>query len=167
MRTLTLTLAAAGAALAFAAPASAQYYPSPYQQPQGYGYGYNNHSQVRQLQYRINSVQRQIRSLDRYNRIGDRSANRLKFESRRIEDQLRRAARYGLNPQEAYDINRRIAQLEQRIQWAMNSGGRYGNGYYGQGSYGYGNYQGHDRDGDDDNRWDGRHHDRDDDGDDD
>lgn len=144
MRKLVLSLAAAGAALAVAAPAAAQYYPAP--QPYGYGYGLNNYGQVRALQARVDAIQYQIRQLDRRNVIRDGSAKRLKEESRRIENRLRQASRYGLNPYEANDIQQRLARLEQRTQYAMAS--RYGR--YGQ--YGsYGREGRHDRD---DDRWD-------------
>jgi hypothetical protein len=150
MRKLLISLAATGAALAVASPAAAQYYPQP--QPYGYGapqygygngYGYGNYGQVRALQARIDAVQYQIKRLDRRNFIRDDSADRLKSESRRIEDRLHRAARYGLNPYEASDISNRIARLEQRVQYAAaNRYGRYGH----NGGYGYNGYNGYDRD---------------------
>ena len=74
MRKLIISLAAAGAALAIATPAAAQYYPAP-PQPYGYGapygynapygnaYGYNNYGRVRQLQARVDQIQRQLRRL--------------------------------------------------------------------------------------------------------
>jgi cell division protein FtsB len=99
-----------------ASPASAQPYPAP-----GYGYGFG---QVRALQVRIDNVERQINRLDRRDRIGDRSADRLRDDANRIEDRLHRAARGGLRPYEARDIEYRIQRLEQRVQFAMN--GRYG-----------------------------------------
>jgi len=147
MRKIVLSIAAAGAALIAASPAAAQYYPQP--QPYGYGqpnYGYNNGygfqgnwGQVRALQVRIDNVERQINRLDRRDRIGDRSADRLRHDADRIEEKLRRSARNGLNPYEARDIELRIARLEQQVRYAL--------------SYGYGRYA--DRDG----RWD--RHDRD------
>ena len=158
MRKIVLSLAAAGAALIAASPAAAQYYPQP--QPYGYnggygyngynnGYGYNgygNFGQVRALQVRIDNIERQINRLDRHDRIGDRSADRLREEANRIEQRLRYAARGGLNPWEARDIEFRIQRLEQRVQYSL------ANGY---GRYGYG---------DRDDRWGrGRDHDRDDD----
>lgn len=153
MRKLVLSLAAAGSALAFATPASAQYYPAP--QPYGYGYGYNNYGQVRALQARIDMVQRHIRMLDQRNVIRGRTADRLRDESRAIERRLRNAARYGLNPYEANDIGRRVANLEQRVRYATgNRWGRYGYPGYGAYNSGYGNYGGayldRDRDGRDD-----------------
>jgi hypothetical protein len=135
MRKLIIALAAAGSTLAIATPAAAQYFPQ--QQPYGYNgngnaYGRNNWGQVRSLQVRLNNVERQINRLDRRDRIGDNSADRLRFEADRLEQRLRNVSRNGLNPYEANDINVRIARLDQRVQFAMqNRNGRYGysNGY--------------------------------------
>jgi hypothetical protein len=120
MRKITLPLIAAGAALAVATPAAAQYYPRQPAPAYGYGYGFG---QVRALQVRIDNVERQINRLDRRDRIGDRSADRLRDEANRIEDRLHRAARGGLNPYEARDIEYRIQRLEQRVQYSMNDRG--------------------------------------------
>jgi hypothetical protein len=122
MRKIVLALAVAGSALIAAAPASAQYYP----QPQGYGYhGHGNFGQVRALQARIDNVERQIRFLDRRDVIRDDRADRLRDEAERIEHKLHRAARNGLNPYEADEINARIARLEQRVQYAVARNGGY------------------------------------------
>lgn len=153
MRKFVISLAAAGTALAFATPAAAQYYPQPqvYPQQQPYGYGYNNYApnnygQLRALQARIDMVQRRIDRLDRRN--GMRGADRLRNESRNIERRLNRAARNGLNPYEANDIQTRIVRLEQRVTYMTAAGyGNYGNGGYGNGGY---NYADRDRDGRDD-----------------
>ena len=121
MKKTVLALIAAGSALAVATPATAQYYNAPY----GNAYGYqNNWGQVRSLQARINNVQRQIRQLDRVNRIRDGQADRLRREANQIENRLQRATRFGLNGYEANDINIRIARLEQRVQYSMAQ--RYG-----------------------------------------
>ncbi len=154
MRKFIISIAAAGAAVAAASPAAAQFYPQP--QPQGYngGYGYNNGynngfqgnwGEVRALQARIGRVEWQINRLDR---VG--SAERLRLEANRIDQRLRYAARGGLNPYEANDIQTRIARLEQRVQFTLANGyGRYGNGY----GNGYnGQFVDRDRDGRDD-RW--------------
>jgi len=132
MRKFVLSLAAAGAALAIASPASAQYYPQP--QPYGYGYGYNHHAQVRALQARIDRVQWQIRDLDRRNLIRDRQADRMRDDARQLERRLRVAARHGLHPREAHDIQLRLARIEQRVELAFRQA-RYG--------YGHGGYQGY------------------------
>jgi hypothetical protein len=120
MRKITLPLIAAGAALAVATPAAAQYYPRQPAPAYGYAYGFGP---VRALQVRIDNVERQINRLDRRDRIGDRSADRLRDEANRIEDRLHRAARGGLNPYEARDIEYRIQRLEQRVQYSMNDRG--------------------------------------------
>lgn len=143
MRKVLISLAAAASALAFASPASAQHYPQPQQQPYGYGaqpygnaYGYNNRGQLRALKARIDAVQRQIRQLDRRNVIRDGSADRLRDESRNIEQRLRAVGRNGLNGYEANDIQTRIARLEQRVQYAMaNRYGRYNRGGNGHDGY--------------------------------
>jgi len=126
MRKFVLSVAAAGAAVIAATPAAAQYYPG---QPAPYGnaYGYqNNWGQVRALQARLNNVERQIGRLDHRDRIGDRSAGRLRDEANRIERKLRDRSRGGLDYREMRDIEVRIARLEQRIQYAMNDTyGRY------------------------------------------
>jgi len=118
MRKIILSLAAAGAALVAASPAAAQYVPQP-------AYGYNNGwGQLRNLQVRIDNVERQINRLDRRDRIRDRSADRLRDEANDIERRLHRVGRNGLNPYEARNIEIRIGRLEQRVQYAMND--RYG-----------------------------------------
>ncbi len=163
MRKVLISLAVAASALAVASPASAQYFPQPqgygYGQPQGYGYGYNNnYGQVRNLQVRINQIQRQIDQLDRRNILSNREARRLRDESRSLEFRLARVSRFGLAPQERFDIERRIARLEQRVRYEATDGNRRGYGYNGYGQNGYGGYNGYngqyaydrDRDGRDD-----------------
>lgn len=160
MRKFVISLAAAGAALVVASPAAAQYYPQPQPHGSGYtGYGYNNYGQVRALQAQIDSLQYRIRQLDRRNIIRDRTAERLRSESRGIEYRLQQAARYGLNPYEANDIQARIARLEQRVQYASVNryrGYGYGNGYSsGYNGYTYANGDRDDRRDDDrDREWD-------------
>ena len=119
MKKIVIALAATGSALAFATPAAAQY-ATPYGHAQGY-------QTARSLQVRINAVQRQIKQLDRRDRIRDGQADRLRREANQIENRLQRAARYGLNGYEANDINVRIARLEQRVQYSLAN--RYGGNY--------------------------------------
>ncbi|QDP20133.1 hypothetical protein [Sphingomonas xanthus] len=157
MRKFLISAAVAATALTAAVPAAAQWAPP---QPQGYAYGYHhaNYGQVRRLQVRVDQLQRQINRLDRYHRISDRDAYRLRMESREIERRLHWAARGGLHPQEAYHIDRRIQRLEYRIAREFRDGRRYG---YNQG------WSDRDRDGrhdryeddrgrDHDGRWDRR-----------
>lgn len=142
MRRVLISLAAAGAALAVASPAAAQYYPS---QPYGYGYGYNDYGQVRALHARIDRIERQIDRLDRYGAAPAGVADRLRDQARRLEYRLSVAARNGLNPYEASEIQARVGQLDQRVQYF--SANRYGyRGYndgYGDRGYGYQEGRGH------------------------
>lgn len=140
MRNMVLSLAAAGTVLAIASPAAAQYFPS---QSYGYnGYGYNGFGQVRELHERIDRVERQIDRLERYNAAPGGMTDRLRDQARRLEYRLGSSARNGLNPYEANEIQARIGQLEQRVQYiSVNRRGGFGyNGY--NGNYGYGQNQG-------------------------
>lgn len=149
MSKFVLAIAVAGAALVAASPAAAQYYPQPY----GNAYGYNdsnanNWRYIRNLQLRIDNVERQIRVLDRRNVIRDDRADRLRAEANQIERQLRYSARGGLYPAEANAIEGRIARLERQVQYAVGNRGYGYNGYNG-------GYYDRDRDGRDD-RWEHR-----------
>ena len=117
MRKIVLSLVAAGAALAATSPAAAQYYPNRPGPGPGYGYGHG-YGQVRELQLRLDNIERQIDRLDRRDRIGDRMADRLRNDANRIEERLHRRARGGLDPREAGDIQYRLQRLEQQVQWA-------------------------------------------------
>ena len=129
MRKVLISTAAAVSALAFAAPAAAQYYPAP--PPYGNAYGYNNYGGVRNLQVRIDRLQQRIARFDSRDRISEREARRLRNESREIEQRLRRASRYGLNPQEYSSIDYRIRRLESRIYRDARDGRGWGNNGWG------------------------------------
>ena len=132
MRKVLISIAAAASALAMASPASAQYFPVPryvtqyIPVPPAYAYGYhNNYGQVRALQSRINYIQHQINRLDSRDIITEREARRLRNESRALEHRLWSAQRYGLHPAESYDVQARIARLEQRLWRDANDGRRW------------------------------------------
>lgn len=155
MRGLVLALAAVSGALAVGNPAAAQYYPQ--SQPYGYGgygyngYGYGDFGQVRALQARIDRIEYQIRMLDRRGLVRDDRADRLKDEAERLEDRVHRAARYGLNPYEASDIQARLARLESRVRYAsIHRYDWYGRGYGRNGYYDYDRDRDHRYDRDDD-----------------
>ena len=172
MRKFLISAALLGSTVAVAAPASAQW-----AQPQqhGYAYGYQgNYGQTRRLEVRIQQVRNQIRQLDRRNILSSREANRLDREARSLHYRVRQLGYNGLNQRERYDIERRIARLEQNVRYQANDGNRrysqngYGNGYgYNGYNNGYSGYVDSDRDGRDDgdehDRWHNQHDDGDDD----
>lgn len=154
MRTFLISAAAAVSALAIAAPAAAQW-----QQPQyGYGYGTNhyNSGQVRFYQARINQLHQRIHRLER--RLSRGEFLRLNREVDLLEHRLRRAAYRGIGPQEAYQLDRRIARLERVIYREARDGRRW-NDHHGYNRSGWDR----DRDGLDDRyeRDRGRDHDED------
>jgi regulator of replication initiation timing len=159
MRKVLISLAVAASALAVASPASAQFYPQP-RAPQGYGYGYhNNYGQVRNLQVRVDSIQRQIERLRQRRAISRNESRDLRSEASNVERRLRLSSRYGLNPRERQNIEIRIARLEQHVRHEVRDGRRNWTPYvYNQNSYGYFD---RDRDGRDDRYEDdrGRRHD--------
>ena len=167
MRTFILTLATAASALAIASPAAAQYYPqpqapygnqygAPYGNAYGYNQGYHHQGHARMLDARIDQLQREIRRLDARNIISEREADRLKQQSRELEARLRYVSRNGFTAQEANNIERGIARLEQRIRRdAFDRNGRYGN------QWGQNSWSDRDRDGRDDRYEDDRGRDHD------
>ena len=165
MRKFFISAALLASTVAVAAPASAQWAQP---QPQGYAYGYQgNYGQTRRLEVRIQQIRQQIRQLDRRNILSNREANRLDAEARSLQYRVRQLGYNGLNQRERYDIERRIARLEQNIRYQANDGNRR----YGQNQYGYGNgygdngYVDRDRDGRDDGNEHDRWHNQHDDGD--
>lgn len=138
MRKFLILAATAASALAVATPAAAQWYPPQYNNyPPQYGNGgYGGYNNYRNLQYRIDRLQNHIAQFDRANVISNQEARSLRAASYDLERQLR----YGGG---AYGVERRLAQLEQRVDY-IASRSRYGrNGYRG-----YNNYN---------NQWNGDH----------
>jgi hypothetical protein len=132
MRKFLILVATAASALAVATPAAAQWYPPQYGNG-GYG-GYNDYGN---LQDRIDRLQNHIAQFDRANVISNREARSLRAATFDLERQLR----YGGGG--AYGVERRLAQLEQRVDY-IASRTRYGR----YGRYGYSNYN---------NQWNGDH----------
>ena len=139
MRKFIISAALLASTVAVAAPASAQWAQP---QPRGYAYGYQgNYGQVRRLEVRIQQVRQQIRQLDRRNILSNREANRLEAEARSLQARVRQLGYNGLSQRERYDVERRIARLEQNVYREANDRNRrFGqNGYNGYGQNGYGN----------------------------
>jgi septal ring factor EnvC (AmiA/AmiB activator) len=134
MRKFLIPAAILASTLAAAAPAAAQWAPN------GNAYGYqNNHGQARRLEARVDQIRRQINQLDRRNILSDREARRLSDEARDLDRRINVLTRNGFSSRDRYDVERRIARLEQRLQRDANDG-RGNNGYNG-------NYHDRDRDG--------------------
>ena len=134
MRKFLISATLLASAVAVAAPAAAQWAPPV---PQGYAYGYNNQGQVRRLEVRVQQIRRQIQHLDRRNLLSDREASRLSAEARDLDRRINMLARNGFDQRDRYEIERRLARLEQRLQRDVNDGrrgygdrdGRYDGGY--------------------------------------
>ena len=122
MRTALLTIGAAVSALVVATPASAQYFP----QPRGYMYQQvpYNYGHARALKARLDYTQREIRRLAQYRMISRHEYQNLMRDSRDIERRLIYNARdgRGLSPQEAYNVERRMVRLEQKIARDVRDG---------------------------------------------
>lgn len=153
MKRFLISAAAAATALTAAVPAAAQY-GQPYP-PYGNAYGYNNYGHIRSLEARLVQLQRQIVRLDQRNILSNREAARLRAEARDVRNDLRRAARDGLNQREANRFHQRVAQLEYRIQREARDRDRRGD------RYGDRNWSDRDRDGRNDRYEDDRGRDRD------
>lgn len=136
MRKFLIPLAAAASTVALAAPAAAQWYPqpmpqpyaNPYQQPYGNAYGYNNYGQARSMQVRIDRIQRDLRQLASRRMISRSEYRNLLRDSREIERRFYRHRRdgYGLSQREMYDVQMRVARLEQRIARDIRDGRHFG-----------------------------------------
>ena len=129
MRKFLVSAALVTATFVAAAPASAQW-----QRPvsQGNAYGYDNQGQARRLEVRVDQIRRQISQLDRRNILSNREARQLSEDARDLDRRINALARNGFSGRDRYDVERRIARLEQRLQRDVNDGrGRngYGNAY--------------------------------------
>ena len=159
MRKFLIALATAGAALGVGTPAAAKVYHTlpAYGAPYGNAYGYNNRGQLRSLQVRIDSIQRQIERLRDRRMISRNEANGLRSEARELERRLYYSSRNGLGFNEIRNIEYRIARLEQHVRREVRDGDRRGwNGWNGNNGYD------RDRDGRDDRYEDDRGRDHDD-----
>ena len=143
MRKFLIGAAVAASALAAAAPAAAQWAPQP--RPYGYdngynrGYGYDNgynrgYGNGSMLINRIDRIRQQINMLARRNMLSPREAGQLDREAGWLQNRVQRQAWDGISPNERYDIERRIARLEQRVRLNANDfNGRYDRNPYDNG----------------------------------
>ena len=98
-------------------------YQNPYQQPYGYGY-HANYAQVRAMKVRIDRIQADLRRLAQYRMISRGEYYNRVQESREIERRFYRNSRdgWGLSAREMYDVQVRVARLEQRIARDIRDG---------------------------------------------
>ena len=94
MKNFLIAAATLATAVSAATPAAAQWYPQ--QSQQQYGYGYNNYGNGSRLEQRVQMVRREIRQLDRTNRLSGREARRLDREAQFLEQRIHR---FAANPQ--------------------------------------------------------------------
>jgi hypothetical protein len=117
MRKLFIPIVAAASTLAFAAPASAQWAPPVYHyQPYNYGHGYNGFRFAGAMQARVERIRNDIRALQERRILSWREARSLDNEARSIQRRIWRASRNGIQPGEARNVERRIRNLEWRVQ---------------------------------------------------
>lgn len=126
MRKVLIPLAAAAATLAVAAPASAHARGNmtPVYGAPAYAYGNYNHANVRALQVRVDTIQRQITHLARNRMITRGEYNNLIRDSREVERAIHRNARdgRGLSPREFGKMQQKIARLEYKVHRDVRDG---------------------------------------------
>ncbi len=110
------------------APAYGYGYRPPYQQPYGYGNQYANWNQIRATKARIDRIQADLRRLATYRMISRSEYYSRTNDSREIERRFYRNSRdgWGLSASEMYDVQLRVARLEQKIARDVRDGRQWG-----------------------------------------
>ena len=129
MRKVLISLAAAAATLAVAAPASAQAWgnitPGYGSGAPAYGYGYGNHyGNPASFQAEIQQVRNQYVSLLRQGRLTRAESRDLSRDIQRAERRLAHSSRYGLSPQETYEIRKIVIGLHTEVRRYADYDGR-------------------------------------------
>ena len=103
-------------------------YRSPYQQPYGHVHSYASYGQLRATKVRIDRIQYDLRRLAQYRMISRNEYSNRIADSREIERRFYRNTRdgYGLSVHELYDVQRRVAYLEQKIARDIRDGRQWG-----------------------------------------
>lgn len=141
MRTMIFTAAAAASALAFATPASAHpnsgygyghapAYGGAYGAPYGNSYG-NRYAPVGHWAQQLDRFRYDVRRLSQrglLTRAEQRQANR---NIRTVQRALRKYSRNGINGREAWDLDRRMANLERSIMRSARDRDVRRRAYYG------------------------------------
>ena len=117
MRKFLIPIAAGASALTMAAPASAQWAPPVYRyQPYNYGTAFSYHAFARSMDARVQRIRGDIRMMERRRILGFGEARALDSQARNIQRQIFFASRNGIQPREARNLERRIRNLEFRVQ---------------------------------------------------
>ena len=132
MKKILLSMAAISA-LAIGAPAAAQY------QNQGQSNGYYQNDVNGNVAARIGQLQARIQAGVQSGAISRQEAQPLRQQLRQLRDLERRYSVNGLSGQERADLQQRIRNLRQQIQFAEGGQGRFGNQRYGDDDRRYGN----------------------------
>ena len=106
MKKFLIAAATLATAVSAAAPAAAQYYPQ-YGYASQYGNGYNQYNQYgygngSQLQQRVQMVRREIRQLDRSNRLSQNEARQLDRQAQFLQQRIQQLGYGGFNPNETF-----------------------------------------------------------------
>ena len=109
-------------------PGYQQPVPYGYQQP-GYGRNYSNQQGlVRSYLIRADQLRRRIEMLDQRNRISNSEARRLRAAAIDLQNRARSYGQNGLSTRERYDLDQRLARLQQVTRYEARDGrdNRYG-----------------------------------------
>ncbi len=146
MRSLIFTLAAAASALVIASPASAQLRPpahygygapaygapsygAPYgnaygynqnRAPYGNAYGYNQHGGIQRWAQQLNQFRNDVYRLSRSGRFTRAEHRQSMRNIDVVERALRKYSRNGITQREAWDLDRRMANLQRSIMRSAN-----------------------------------------------
>jgi hypothetical protein len=149
MKKILLSMAAVSA-LAIGAPVAAQY------QNQGYGNGNYQANVNGNVAARIGQLQARIQAGVQSGAISRQEAQPLRQQLRQLTQLERQYSINGLSGQERADLQQRIRNLRQQIQYAEGGRGRFNDERYGnnEGRYGTSDRVDRDRDGYDDRDYD-------------
>ncbi len=115
MRKLLIPIIAAASTLAVAAPASAQWAPSPNHE-QHHDHDRDFDSARGAMQTRVERIRTQIRRMREHRMLSWREARSLDNEAQWIQRRIWMASRNGIQPGEERNLERRIHNLEWRVQ---------------------------------------------------
>jgi hypothetical protein len=121
MRKFLIPIVAATAAVTFAVPASAQWAPPVYRyQPYSFGNGFSGMNFARSMEQRVQRIRSDVRVMQARRVLSRDEARRLDREARNLQVRIARATRFGVNPNEARNIENGVRRLEQHVSREAN-----------------------------------------------